>query len=70
MNWRLDNPPLVDVSVSRHMGLFAVSRLAARHGMRVRLRAVSPQGLSALVWLPGSLTGRAACGMPTAGPAS
>ena len=59
MNWRLDNPPLVDVSVSRHMGLFAVSRLAARHGVRVRLRAGSPQGLSALVWLPGSLTGRA-----------
>jgi len=58
MNWRLDNPPLVDVSVSRHMGLFAVSRLAARHGVRVRLRAATPQGLSALVWLPGNLTGR------------
>jgi hypothetical protein len=60
MNWRLDNPPLIDVSVSRHMGLFAVSRLAARHGIRVRLRPVSPQGLSALVWLPGTLTGREA----------
>jgi signal transduction histidine kinase len=60
MNWRLDNPPVVDVSVSRHMGLFAVSRLAARHGVRVRLRAASPQGLSALIWLPGSLTGREA----------
>jgi signal transduction histidine kinase len=60
MNWRLDNPPLIDVSVSRHMGLFAVSRLAARHGIRVRLRPVSPQGLSALVWLPGNLTGREA----------
>jgi len=58
MNWRLDNPPLVDVTISRHMGLFAVSRLAARHGVRVRLRAASPQGLSVLVWLPGSLTGR------------
>jgi len=60
MNWRLDNPPLIDVSVSRHMGLFAVSRLAARHGVRVRLRPVSPQGLSALIWLPGNLTGREA----------
>lgn len=60
MNWRLDNPPLIDVSVSRHMGLFAVSRLAARHGVRVRLRPVSPQGLSALVWLPGNLVGREA----------
>jgi len=54
MNWRFDNPPLVDVSVSRHMGLFAVSRLAARHGVRVRLQAAEPQGVSALVWLPES----------------
>jgi signal transduction histidine kinase len=58
MNWRLDNPPLVDVTVSRHMGLFAVSRLAARHGVRVRLRQATPQGLSVLIWLPGNLTGR------------
>jgi len=60
MNDRLDTPPEIDVSVSRHMGLFAVSRLATRHGIKVRLRSASPQGLSALVWLPGSLTGRAA----------
>ena len=52
MNHRLDTPPEIDVSVSRHMGLFAVSRLAARHGVKVRLLAASPQGLSALVWLP------------------
>jgi signal transduction histidine kinase len=63
MNWRLDNPPLIDVTVSRHMGLFAVSRLAARHGVRVRLRPGSPQGLSALVWLPGNLTGRETAGV-------
>ena len=30
-NWRLDNPPVVDVAVSRRMGLFVVARLAARH---------------------------------------
>ena len=58
MNWRLENPPLIDVSVSQHMGLFAVSRLAARRGVRVRLQAATPQGLSALVWLPRKLTGR------------
>jgi len=52
MNWRLDNPPTIDVSVSRHMGLFAVARLAERHQVRVRLRTASPQGMSALVWLP------------------
>jgi signal transduction histidine kinase len=58
MNQRLDDPPPADVSVSRHMGLFAVSHLAARHGVRVRLRAMSPKGISALVWLPDSITDR------------
>jgi len=60
MNWRLDNPPVMDVSVSRHMGLFAVARLAERHGVRVRLRPRSPHGLTALVWLPDSVTEREA----------
>src|SRR6185437_5954005 len=59
MNWRLDNPPTIDVSVSRHMGLFAVARLAERHRVRVRLRPAAPQGLSALVWLPDSVLERA-----------
>jgi len=60
MNWRLDHPPMVDVSISRHMGLYAVARLAARHGIRVKLRPGAPQGLSALVWLPGTLAKREA----------
>ncbi len=51
-NWRLDNPPVVDVAVSRRMGLFVVARLAARHGIRVRLRPATAGGLTALVWLP------------------
>ncbi|HTP17102.1 MAG TPA: nitrate- and nitrite sensing domain-containing protein [Streptosporangiaceae bacterium] len=51
-NWRLDNPPVVDVAVSRRMGLFVVARLAARHGIRVRLRPAGTGGLTALVWLP------------------
>jgi signal transduction histidine kinase len=51
-NWRLDNPPVVDVAVSRRMGLFVVARLAARHGIRVRLRPADTGGLVALVWLP------------------
>ncbi len=51
-NWRLDNPPVVDVAVSRRMGLFVVARLATRHGIRVRLRPASAGGLTALVWLP------------------
>jgi signal transduction histidine kinase len=55
INERLDNPPVVDVSVSRHMGLFAVGRLAERHGIRIRLRARSPQGIIAMVWLPDAI---------------
>jgi signal transduction histidine kinase len=51
-NWRLDNPPVVDVAVSRRMGLFVVGRLAARHGVRVRLRHAQASGLTALIWLP------------------
>ena len=54
-NWRLDNPPEIDVAASRRMGLFVVSRLAARHGIRVRLRHTQTHGMSALVWLPETL---------------
>jgi hypothetical protein len=39
------------------MGLYAVAHLAARHGIRVQLRPGIQKGLSALVWLPGSLAG-------------
>ena len=54
-NWRLDNPPIVDVAVSRRMGLFVVGRLAARHSVRVRLRHAQSGGLTALIWLPESV---------------
>jgi signal transduction histidine kinase len=59
-NWRLDNPPVVDVAVSRRMGLFVVARLAARHGIHVRLRPASKGGLTALVWLPDEVVTREA----------
>ena len=58
LNDRLDTPPAADVSVSRHMGLFVVSHLAARHGVRVRLRRGDRQGLTALVWIPERLLTR------------
>jgi hypothetical protein len=51
-NWRLANPPTIDVSVSRRMGLFVVGRLAQRHGIRVELRASLSGGLTAFVILP------------------
>jgi len=60
MNWRLRSTPVIDVTVSRHMGLFAVARLAERHNVQVRLRPADPQGLSALVWLPDTVIERTA----------
>ena len=60
-NWRLDHPPVIDVGVSRRMGLFVVVRLAARHGIRVRLKQAQPRGLSALVWLPESVAQAGSC---------
>src|SRR6266516_3193446 len=65
-NWRLDNPPVVDVAVSRRMGLFVVARLAARHGIRVRLRPASAGGLTALVWLPDEVVVHDGAGRPGA----
>jgi signal transduction histidine kinase/predicted RNA-binding Zn ribbon-like protein len=58
VNWRLENPPPADVEVSRHMGLFAVAHLAARHGIRVRLRQAPAGGVIAHVWLPDAVISR------------
>jgi hypothetical protein len=56
INERLATPPMVDVAVSRMMGLVVVSRLAARHGVKVELRpAVSHRGTIADVTLPASV---------------
>ncbi|GGL21272.1 hypothetical protein Sme01_40330 [Sphaerisporangium melleum] len=54
-NWRLSNPPVVDVSVSRRMGLFVVGRLALRHHIKVQLRGQDNGGLVAMVMLPEGL---------------
>jgi signal transduction histidine kinase len=51
-NQELDNPPAADTDVPRWMGLLVVARLAARHGIRVRLNQAELGGLTALVWLP------------------
>ncbi|WP_459802420.1 sensor histidine kinase [Herbidospora sp. RD11066] len=59
-NWRLANPPVVDVSVSRRMGLFVVGRLALRNGIRVQIRNHDGGGLTAMVLLPESLIASAA----------
>ncbi|MEU6739067.1 sensor histidine kinase [Streptosporangium sandarakinum] len=54
-NRRLADPPVVDVSVSRRMGLFVVGRLALRHGIRVQLRPQDGGGLIAMVLFPPEL---------------
>jgi signal transduction histidine kinase len=51
-NWRLEHPPATDINVPKWMGLFVVARLAARHGIRVRLQQADFGGLTALTWLP------------------
>jgi signal transduction histidine kinase len=55
INERLAKPPLVDVTVSRMMGLVVVSRLAARHGVKVELRRRAERGTVADVTLPASV---------------
>ena len=57
-NQRLGGPSSVDVSASRRMGLFVVGRLAARHGIGVRLTSAAAgpgTGLTASVTVPVSL---------------
>ncbi len=69
INDRLAVPPMVDVSVSRHMGLFVVGRLAARHGISVRMQATGPEGgLTAAVSVPRALI-RTEAELPSVPPA-
>lgn len=57
INERLADPPSVDVSVARRMGLYVVARLAKRHDILVRLRNNEGDvpGLTALVVVPSTL---------------
>ncbi|HEY4851691.1 MAG TPA: nitrate- and nitrite sensing domain-containing protein, partial [Streptosporangiaceae bacterium] len=55
LNWQLAHPPLADAEVDRHMGLFAVAHLAARHGIKVALRQPPDGGTTAEVHLPAAL---------------
>ncbi|MEU1840210.1 sensor histidine kinase [Micromonospora chersina] len=50
----LAEPPAADVAASERMGLFVVSHLGARHGVRVRLRG-GAEGLVARVRIPAEL---------------
>src|SRR5229473_1784887 len=55
LNWQLAHPPLPDAAVDRHMGLFAVAHLAARHGIKVALGQPPDGGTTAEVHLPAAL---------------
>ncbi|MFD8077257.1 nitrate- and nitrite sensing domain-containing protein [Streptomyces sp. NPDC059718] len=57
INHKLAEPPTVDASISKRMGLFVVGRLADRHGIRVQLRPSGEQaGTTSLVMLPEPIT--------------
>jgi signal transduction histidine kinase len=55
INRRLEQSPGVDASLSRRMGLFVVGRLAARYGIKVRLRSSFYGGVTAMVLLPSEI---------------
>jgi hypothetical protein len=55
INARLSRAPVVDVAVTRHMGLYVVGRLAYRHGIRVQLRERPYGGIVASVVVPSQL---------------
>jgi methyl-accepting chemotaxis protein len=55
LNDKLATPPMVDVAVSRMMGLVVVARLANRHNVKVELRPSLDRGTVADVMLPGGV---------------
>ncbi|WP_197318808.1 nitrate- and nitrite sensing domain-containing protein [Saccharomonospora sp. NB11] len=73
-NERLADPPDLDVSVTRRMGLYVVARLAKRHGIEVRLRENEDieGGVIARVVVPSELlTGASSMtSLPSAAPAA
>jgi signal transduction histidine kinase len=56
LNWELAHPHLADLTVARHVGLFVVAQLAARHGIKVALGLSPGGGITAEVYLPATLT--------------
>jgi signal transduction histidine kinase len=54
-NALLSAPPAAGLALSRILGLYVVGHLAARHGIRVELRAGRQRGVTALVVVPSTL---------------
>ena len=60
LNELLAEPPLADAEVTRHLGLFAVAHLAARHGIRVEIMQPPGGGTTVAVHIPAALITTAA----------
>jgi signal transduction histidine kinase len=56
-NEQLARPASIDLAGAQRLGFYVVGRLAARHGVKVRLRRSWFGGVAALVLLPTSLLG-------------
>jgi hypothetical protein len=59
LNALLLNPPVTGLALSRSLGLLVAARLAARHGITVRLRASEGSGVVAYVIVPSTLLAHA-----------
>ena len=67
INLRLANPPEFDLANSEQLGLFVVSRLAARHSIKVSLRESVYGGTTAILLLPFGVIVREEEAVPLAG---
>jgi methyl-accepting chemotaxis protein len=68
-NRQLAKPASIDLAGAQRLGFYVVGRLAARHGVKVRLRRSWFGGVAALVLLPAALLGEPGAEMEPAGPA-
>jgi hypothetical protein len=68
-NQQLAKPASIDLAGAQRLGFYVVGRLAARHGVKVRLRRSWFGGVAALVLLPAALLGEPGAEVEPAGPA-
>src|SRR4029450_10740669 len=55
VNQRLAKPPDIDFALAKMLGVFVVTQLASKHGIKVQLRHSWYGGITALVLLPRQL---------------